>query len=53
MDTDEMTLCAKSEGALKMPGGIILLAGWVPYVACPRGKQHQALFPIPLDICQL
>ena len=53
MDTDEMTLCAKSESALKMPGGLILLASWVPYVTCQRGKQHQALFLIPLDMCQL
>ena len=52
MDTDEITLCAKSESELKIPRGLILLAGWVPNVACQHGKQHQALPPIPLDICQ-
>ena len=40
MDTDEMTLCAKSESALKMPKDLILLASRVPNVACQRGKQH-------------
>ena len=53
MGADEMTLCAESESALKMPRGLIWLASKSPLLTDTGGKQDQALFPIPLDNCQL
>ena len=45
MDTDEMTLCAKSESALKMPRGVIWLAQQKP--ALDRLGPQARLGPFP------